>query len=272
MNRATADKAIVLVTGATSGIGHATAALFAERGFNVIGTYRDEATVPDNVEGVRLDVTDDASVGRVVGEILTRHGRVDIVINNAGYGLFGAVEETSIVEAQRQLDVNFWGAVRVTQQLLTSMRKRRQGRIINVSSMLGLMPIPFHAFYVASKHALEGYTESLALELAPYDVKAILIEPGYVNSRFFDNSVEAERLNPAYGAERTTVLDAMRERLRRGSSPSTIAKVIHEAATVASPAPRYTAGAGAGLFKATRALLPTSAFDFVVRRSFGLAT
>lgn len=261
---------VALVTGASSGIGEATALRFAQLGIHTFGTSRTNGTSVPGVEMVAMDVTSDESIAAAVGEVRQRAGAIDILVNNAGYGLFGAVEETSLAEAQRQLDVNFWGVVRVTNAVLPQMRERGTGRIINMSSILGLLPVPFHAYYVAAKHALEGYSETLALEVAPFGVKVVLIEPSYIRSAFFRNSQRSKMAIMAYSAERGRVLTMMQRRLEEGSSPDDVAKVVSEAATSTSISGRYTAGRFSGMLKASRAMLPTALFDSVVRQSFSL--
>jgi NAD(P)-dependent dehydrogenase (short-subunit alcohol dehydrogenase family) len=153
---------VAVVTGSSSGIGHVTAAELARRGFRVFGTVRaaDGAGLP-GVEQVVMDVRDDASVQRGVEEILAKAGRIDVLVNNAGSSIVGAIEETDTAQARELFDVNFFGAVRATRAVLPTMRAQRSGRIVFVSSVLGFLPGPYMGFYAASKHAMEGYAESL---------------------------------------------------------------------------------------------------------------
>jgi short-subunit dehydrogenase len=180
---------VALVTGASSGIGFATATLLASNGFRTFGTSRTPGLHkgPAGVEMLELDVASDDSARALVEAVDARAGPIEVLVNNAGYGLFGAIEETSLVEARAQFETNFWGAVRITAHVLPGMRERRSGRIINISSVLGFMAIPFHAYYVAAKHALEGYSEALSLELRPFGVHVALIEPAYTRSLYFDH-------------------------------------------------------------------------------------
>ena len=263
---------VALVTGASSGIGFATAALLAARGYRTFGTSREPQgkTGPKNVEMVQLDVRSDASVRAAMDSILRRTDHIDVLVNNAGFGLFGAVEETSLAEARGQLETNFWGAVRLTAQVLPGMRERGSGRIINVSSVLGFMPVPFHAYYVASKHALEGYSEVLALEVRPFGVFVTAIEPSWVRSRFFEHRQEAKKSLDAYKRERDLVSPQMRERTEHGRHPDVVARVIYKAIISPNPAVRYTVDLGAGALKVARSFLPSSLFDRLLRRSFGL--
>ena len=261
---------VALVTGASSGIGFATASLLAARGYRTFGTSRMPQTGPKNVEMVQLDVRSDESVCSAMNNILRQADRIDVLVNNAGFGLFGAVEETSLAEARAQLETNFWGAVRLTDQVLPGMRERGSGRIINVTSVLGFMPVPFHAYYVASKHALEGYSEVLALEVRPFGVFVTAIEPSWVRSRFFEHRQEAKKSLDAYKRERDLVSPQMRERTEHGRHPDVVARVIYKAIISANPAVRYTVDLGAGALKVARSFLPSSLFDRLLRRSFGL--
>jgi short-subunit dehydrogenase len=219
---------------------------------------------------VQLDVRSDESARSATAEVLERAGRIDILVNNAGFGLFGAIEETSLDEARGQIETNFWGAVRLTQLVLPSMRERRSGKIVNVTSVLGFMPVPFHAFYVASKHALEGYSEVLALEVRPFGVSVTVIEPSFVRSAFFAHREEAKASLEAYKRERDLVSPQMRERTDNGSHPDVVARVVLRAVTASNPGVRYTVGVGGSMLKAVRSILPSSLFDRLVRNSFGL--
>jgi short-subunit dehydrogenase len=266
------DGPVALVTGASSGIGFATAELLAKRGFKTFGTSRDLDLNkgPEGVRMLRLDVTSDEGVRATMTEITRQANHIDILVNNAGFGLFGAVEETSLDEAKRQFETNFWGVVRVTDHVLAEMRARRSGRIINISSVLGFMAIPFHAYYVAAKHALEGFSEALNLELKPFGVHVILVEPAYTRSLYFDHRQETKTRMQAYATERVRVVSMMAERIRKGSPPEGVAEVVLKAATAPAPGVRYTAGFGGIILKVGYNLLPTSVFDGMVRKAFTL--
>ena len=267
-----ADQKIALVTGASSGIGFATASLLAASGYRTFGTSRDPAQrkAPKGVDMLTLDVNSDASAHAAIETIARAAGPVDILVNNAGFALFGAAEETSLSEARAQVETNFWGAVRMTALVLPSMRERRSGRIVNVSSVLGFIAVPFHAFYVAAKHALEGYSEALSIEVRPFGIDVILVEPSYISTALFDHRREAERRMDDYRADGDKVLHVMGERILNGSDPDTVARVVLRAIASDGPAVRYTAGFGAGVFKAGRAVLPTGIFDRVVRKALAL--
>ncbi len=184
---------VVLVTGASSGIGAAAAALLAARGHTVVGVSR-RAEAPVGVEAATIDIDDDESVRAGVAEVLARHGRIDVVVNAAGYGLAGPVETTDLSVARAQMETNFWGTVRVTREALPALRASGDGLVVNVSSLAGVFALPFQAYYSASKFALEGWSESLAYEVAPHGVQVTLVEPGNINSGFTDGRVEAPGL------------------------------------------------------------------------------
>jgi NAD(P)-dependent dehydrogenase (short-subunit alcohol dehydrogenase family) len=266
------ERPVALVTGASSGIGLATATLLAERGYRTFGTSRhpDSKPGPKGVPMLQLDLSSDASVRSTVAEIAQRAGPIDILVNNAGFGLFGAVEETSLDEARGQFETTFWGAVRLIQQVLPAMRERRNGRIINVSSVLGFMPVPFQPFYVASKHALEGYTEVLNLEVRPFGVFVCVIEPSFIRTGFFENREEAKATLDAYRSARNRVWPLMRERTDAGSDPNLVARVVLQAVTASNPRVRYPVGFNGALLQATRSFLPSSLFNRVLRRSLAL--
>src|SRR5262245_2598374 len=164
------DPQVVLITGASSGVGRAAARVLSQHGYRVFGTSRDPAGSPasPDVELVALDVRNDDSVAACAKSVFDRAGRVDILVNNAAYELAGALEETSVEEAKAQFETNFFGVVRMVRAVLPSMRERRQGRIVNVSSLSGVSAIPFMGIYSASKFALEGYTEALRMEVEPF--------------------------------------------------------------------------------------------------------
>ena len=179
---------VALVTGASSGIGHATAKALQGAGYRVFGTSRRAAS--DRADGLTMltcDVTDDVSVVKLVDEVLTKAGRIDLLVNNAGMGLLGAAEESSTAQAQALFDVNFFGVLRMTNAVLPTMRHQGKGRIVNLSSVQGFIPAPYFALYSATKHAVEGYSESLDHELRPFGIRVVLVEPAYTRTSFEDN-------------------------------------------------------------------------------------
>src|SRR3954447_17267957 len=177
---------VALVTGTSSGIGEAAARALVDAGFTVYGTSR-RAIAGEERDGVTflpVDVTDDESVARGVREVLGRSGRIDVLVNNAGLGIAGAAEESSIEQARALFDTNVFGSIRTTRAVLPQMREQGSGRIINVSSVLGFLPAPFGALYSATKHAMEGYSESLDHEVREHGVRVLLVEPAYTRTSF----------------------------------------------------------------------------------------
>src|SRR5690349_9417327 len=185
---------VALVTGASSGIGEAPARALVGAGFTVYGTSR--RATPGEKRGdvvfLPLDVTDDESVADAVREVLDRSGRIDVLVNNAGLGVAGAAEESSVEQARALFETNLFGSIRMTRAVLPHMREQRSGRIINVSSILGFLPAPFMALYAATKHAIEGYSESLDHEVREHGVRVLLVEPGYTNTAFDANAVAVD--------------------------------------------------------------------------------
>src|SRR5216110_526983 len=221
---------VALVTGVSSGIGNATARMLIERGYRVFGTARSESSpMPAKVERVLLDVRDAASIDAGVRELLAKAGRIDLVVNNAGGGMVGAVEETSLEQAKRLFDVNFFGAVRMTQAVLPAMRAQRSGRIVFISSVLGFLPAPFMGFYAASKHALEGLAESLDHETRTLGIRVALVEPGYTRTQLEHNGATADTPIEDYAAARDRARQGVRESTLAGDDPSLVAEAVIEA-------------------------------------------
>lgn len=200
---------VVLITGASSGIGEATATLLATSGYHVFGTKLPHESISPNhpYTLIDLDVTDPESVAAAVAQVLAQTGRIDVLINNAGVALRGAAEENTPEEIRWQMDVNFMGTVNMVQAVLPTMRQQQSGRIINVASLLGRYASPFAAYYTASKHAVEGFTEALRLEVAAYNIKVSMVEPGFVRTGIIDRSRTAAQPLAEY--------DLMRARLDR---------------------------------------------------------
>nr|WP_168504877.1 oxidoreductase [Streptomyces sp. S1D4-11]QIY93383.1 oxidoreductase [Streptomyces sp. S1D4-11] len=264
----TTSPQVALVTGASSGIGKAATLTLADAGFTVIGTSRDTSRVaPGNsVTFLDLDVTSDESVASVVEQVLKRFGRLDVLVNNAGIGANGAAEEFSVAQTQSLFDVNVFGLIRMTKAVLPHMRTRGNGRIINVSSVAGFVPNPFMANYVATKHAVEGYSESLDHEVREHGVRVLRVQPGPVNTPFDANQVQADTPLAVYARRRSVFEDVMRKTMRGGDDPAVVAKVIAAAATDPKPKLRYTAGSTAGRLSVLRRIVPARAFDKSVRK------
>lgn len=261
---------VALVTGASSGIGRATAKALQDAGYRVFGTSRRAAEGAGGVTMLACDVTDDASVARMVEEVLAKAGRIDLLVNNAGIGLLGGAEESSTAQAQALFDVNVFGVLRLTGAVLPAMRRQRQGRIINLSSLLGLIPAPYSALYAATKHAIEGYSESLDHELRPFGIRVVLVEPAYTRTAFEENLVRPDRSLDIYDAARAGMSGVLRKAIEAGDAPEIVASTILKAATAANPKRRYAAGKMARQVSLLRRFVPESAFDKSLRKQNGL--
>jgi len=259
------------VTGVSSGIGRETAQLLAERGARTFGTVRDlrRANPIAGVELIALDVNHDASVTEAVRSVLEKAGKIDILINNAGYSLAGGVEETSVEEARQLFETNFFGVLRVTQAVLPSMRRNGFGRIVNISSMLGLLPGPYRGIYAASKHALEGYTATLDHEVKAFGIRAVLVEPMYTKTEIAKNEKSVQATIPAYADQKQRVTEIIEQETTNGDDPHDVAEVVYEAASAKSPRLHYPVGEGVMLSRLHR-FVPSRLFNSVFRRWFQL--
>ncbi|MEV8567313.1 oxidoreductase [Streptomyces sp. NPDC051322] len=264
----TTNQPVALVTGASSGIGKEAALALVAAGFDVVGTSRDAARVTPlgSVTLLDLDVASDPSVTTAVQQVIERFGRIDVLVNNAGVGSMGAAEETSIAQAQGVFDTNVFGVMRMVKAVLPHMRAQGRGRIINISSVVGLIPSPYMAVYAASKHAIEGYSESLDHEIREHGVRALLVEPAYTSTGFEANSAKPDTPLQVYAKQRHTFDRLMVQAIRDGDPPAVVAKVIVAAATDAKPKLRYTAGPVAGRASALRRVVPARAFDKQIRK------
>src|SRR5947208_4849971 len=198
------ERGIALVTGASSGIGLVTAQALRRDGYRVFGTSR--KPMPDTADRVTMlicDVTNEDSVQSVVEQVVSRAGRIDVLVNNAGIGLLGGAEESSTAQAQALFDVNVFGVIRMTNAVLPAMRRQRNGRIVNLSSVLGLIPAPYSALYSSTKHAIEGYSESLDHELRTLGIRVVLVEPAYTRTSFGENIVKPDQPLDIYDSART---------------------------------------------------------------------
>lgn len=261
---------VALVTGASSGIGRATAIALQSAGFRVFGTSRRAAKNSDGLTMLACDVTDDASVRKLVDDVLAETGRIDLLVNNAGMGLFGGAEESSMVQAQALFDVNVFGVLRVTNAVLPIMRRQGKGRIVNLSSVQGFIPAPYFALYASTKHAIEGYSESLDHELRPFGIRVALVEPAYTRTSFEDNLARPDQLLDVYDAARAGMNAVVRKAREKGDSPEVVAKTVLAAATDRVPKRRYAAGKMARQVSLLRRFVPTSAFDKSLRKQNGL--
>lgn len=261
-----------LVTGVSSGIGREIAQLLAAHGARVFGTVRDPKSAKPipGVEIIRLDVTDDASVSEAVQGVVQKAGPIHILVNNAGYALTGALEETSLEEARQQFETNFFGVLRVTNAVLPGMRQAGYGRIVNISSVVGFIPAPFMGMYTASKHAVEGYTETLDHEVRHFGVRAVLVQPFYTKSNISHNGKDAQTHLEAYAANRQRAYDVVVNGIKHGDEPQLVAEAVWRAVTAKSPRLRYPVGKGVFLSRLRR-FAPASVFDRGIRKESQLA-
>lgn len=269
MNQNNPDVAVV--TGASSGIGYATAKALHGAGYRVFGTSRRAAAASaDGVTMLACDVTNDQSVAELIDEVLAKAGRIDLLVNNAGIGLLGGAEESSTAQAQALFAVNVFGVLRVTSAVIPSMRRQRKGRIINLSSVLGLIPAPYSALYASTKHAIEGYSESLDHELRTFGIRVVLVEPAYTRTSFEENLLRPDRLLDVYDAARAGMNAVLRKALETGDAPEVVAMTILKAATASAPRRRYAAGKMARQVSLLRRFVPEFAFDRSLRKQNGL--
>ena len=246
-------KKVALVTGSSSGIGYETALLLARNGFDTFATLRNmnkskeisEVSERENLplRVLQLDVNDDKSVTDAVNNILEEKKSIEVVVNNAGYGLMGSVEDSSLDEIKAQFETNFFGAIRVMQRVIPIMRKQRSGTIVNVSSIAGRIGFPMGSAYVSSKFALEGLSESISYELKQFGIKIILIEPGVIKTNFaLVTPKKAVNTNSSYSQLMNKLEENLFSTIANGTSPKEVASVILRSITEASPEHRYLVG------------------------------
>jgi len=216
----------VLITGTSSGFGKATASLLTQSGYQVIGSSRNPAKVQADHQMIQLDVQEDASVKAAVEQAIEQMGTIDVLINNAGYGLSGPIEETTLEEAKKQVDTNFFGVVRMTKAVLPYMRKQKSGLIINISSLGGMVGMPYQGFYSASKFALEGYTEALRLEVLHHGISVLNINPGDYKTEATENRKIAENITEAYKSRFEHTVGLYEKDEINGADPIEVAKLV----------------------------------------------
>lgn len=276
------NRKVVLITGASSGIGKACATHLHEQDYRVYGASRrlrshvgEAGLTHQNFEWIQMDVDQDTSVSRGIEKILELENRIDIVVNSAGFGIAGAVEDTSLDEAKAQFETNFFGALRVCRVVTPVMRRQRSGLIVNISSIAGSIPIPFQAIYSASKSALAGLSEALRLELRPYGVHVVVFELGDFNTSFTDNRQKALESgeNPAYVTNFERALAVMENDERHGPSPDKIAFLLERIIQTPTPRPRYSVGP---LFERIayklKGFLPARLFEWGVMKYYNISS
>lgn len=267
---------IALVTGASSGIGAATALKLHDKGLIVYGVARraDRMTVlaDRGVKTMAMDVTDDDSMCSGLERIIADEGRIDVLVNNAGYGSYGAIEDVPLSEARRQFDVNVFGAARLTQLVLPHMRAQRSGTIINISSMGGKIYTPLGGWYHGTKFAVEALSDCLRIETKPFGINVVVIEPGGIKTEW--GHIAAEGVEEVSGkgayARQAQAMAKTLGNSRLGSSPEVVANAIARAVTARRPRTRYAVGFGAKPLILMRRVLPDRLFDSVISRATGL--
>ena len=270
-----------LITGASSGIGEATALQLTELGFTVYASARRvdrmSALADRGIRTRSVDVTDDDSMVALIEAIIADTGRIDVLVNNAGYGLYGALEDVPIDEARRQFEVNVFGLARMTQLVLPQMRAQRDGYIVNISSMGGKIWEPLGSWYHASKFAVEGLSDSLRVEVAEFGIKVVIIEPGTIRSEWSGlaaENLEATSANTPYAGQAKLVGAGLRavDRLPIASGPEVVAEVIGKAVQDPKPRTRYAAGGGARGMLLAEWILPDRGFDRFIKLGYRFAS
>ncbi len=263
---------VVIVTGASSGIGRAAALKFVEKGCRVFGTVRNKAKAQPipGVELVEMDIRDEASVQHGIQTVIAQAKRIDVLVNSAGVTLLGAMEDTSIAEAQTLFDTNLFGLLRTTKAVLPHMREQRSGRIVNVSSVLGFLPAPYMGLYSASKHAVEGLSESLDHEVRQFGIRAALVEPSFTKTNLELNAPQTASGIPDYSKEQGVVSRAIQNNIQKAPEPNGVATTIVDAALGAWKV-RHTPKGEASLLRKLRRFMPAGPVEKGLRKTFGLA-
>lgn len=271
----------VLITGASSGVGKIIAQALMENGYKVYGTSRKPIEAGSQIayntrnnkgfiEMITLDVRSGDSIKRAVEYVVKKEGKIDILINNAGFGIAGAIEDTSPEEAFEQFNTNFFGVLRMCRNIIPIMRMNKNGLIINISSVAGLISIPFQSMYSASKYALEAFSEALRIELKPFGINVVLIEPGDMKTGFTSNRkvVKAANENPIYKEQFTKSLNTMIKDEMTGSSPGIVAKVVIKLLRKKKPPVRIAVGIKYKIIVFIKRLLPARFVEYVVSRIY----
>lgn len=263
---------VVVVTGVSSGIGRAAAVKFFEQGCQVFGTVRntEKAKPIHGVNLIEMDIGNDVSVQRGIQNIITQARHIDVLVNSAGVSLLGAVEETSITEAQTLFDTNLFGLLRTIQAALPHMREKRSGRIVNVSSVLGFLPAPYMALYSASKHAVEGLSETLDHEVRQLGVRVALVEPSFTKTNLDLNAPQTVRKIADYSEQFGVVSQAIQKNIQKAPEPNGVANTIVEAA-LGPWKMRRTPNGEASLLAKLRRFMPAGPVEKGLRKTFGLA-
>jgi len=273
------DQKIAVVTGSSSGIGFATSLLLARNGFHTYATMRNlkkSTSLVDVIQReklplqvIQLDVNDDKSVKDTIDKIIAERGKIDVLINNAGYGLVGCVEDLSLDEVRHIFETNLFGVIRVTQAVLPIMRKQKGGTIVNISSVVGKIGLPVTPAYISTKFALEGLSESMRYELEQFGIKVIIVEPGAVRTDFSDNIKVAKKAmdpNSLYSQLTQKVSAGLKLLLKHGTPPEEVAKVILKAVTSSNPELRYPVGNDAVMIIEARRNMSDTEFEKFMKK------
>jgi NAD(P)-dependent dehydrogenase (short-subunit alcohol dehydrogenase family) len=275
---------VALITGSSSGIGFETALLLARNGFLTYASMRNlekskNITEIANREElplqvIQLDVNDNRSVKEAIDKVVAENQRIDVLVNNAGYGLFGSLEDLSIEEIKVQFETNFFGAVRVTQQVLPVMRKQKNGTIVNISSVGGRIGIPSLSAYHSTKFALEGLSESMSYELEPFGIRVVLIEPGFIRTNIMNSSIIAKKaLDPkspyfSLTQQLERSFKSAMENASASSPPEEVAKIVLQAVTSESPKLRYAVGNDAADMIKAKTTMSDTEFGGLIKQQF----
>ena len=263
---------IAIVTGASSGIGKATAELLANYGYKVYGTSRKGMQYAQHAyKMIALDVNSEASIEAALNEVVQIEGKIDLLVNNAGFGIApGGAEESSIEQTKMLFETNFFGIVRMTRAVVPYMRNQGEGRIINIGSILGLIPAPYMATYAATKHAVEGFSESLDHELRTVGIRVSVVEPGYTNTHFEANAQEVDAKLDEYITARKALAKLIKIAVAGGDDPKVVANVVLKAANAKHPKLRYAAGKLACRLSLLRRFAPAGLVDIGIRKELQL--
>ena len=259
---------VVLITGASSGIGRAIATRLSDRGFSVFGTSRRARPSSGKFNWIKMDVRNDDSVSSGVESVAATAGRIDALVCNAGYGVFGSVEEVNISSAKEQFETNVFGVMRSVQAVLPGMRSQKHGRIVIIGSLAGRAPIPFQAHYSASKAAIDTFSQSLLLECRPFGIRVSLIEPGDINTAFNENADWQDTSQSVYGQDIQRSAEVVKKSLLHAPDPDIVAKTVEKALSADVPHYRYSVGPDAWNVSLGRRFLPERWFHWFIANRY----
>ena len=267
---------IILITGASSGIGKSCAEYLSKKGFIVFGTSRNASFPPKDIGGkypimIKMDINDDDSIKNAIEYIIKEFGRIDVLINNAGYGIGGAIEDYTVEKVKEQFETNFFGTFRMCKKVLPLMRKQKNGYIINISSIGGIIGLPYQGIYSASKFAVEGMTEALRMEVRPFGIKIILIEPGDLKTSFTSRreKITDSSKKSVYKKNANLTLNIVEKDEQGGGSPLKLAYLVEKIINKSNPKTRYKVGSFsqklAGSFKGK---IPDRSLEWILRKYY----